>query len=80
MRKVRKGGVYRYDPVPLDRLCPVSDLEPGEIVKVVHPRGCPPPNTMGHCHVSRRDGAEGNLAGLVLCGSLRKLNEKDSKE
>ena len=39
----------------------------GTKVRVCAPFGCPPPNTMGHCHV---ESLEGEFIGLVSCNSL----------
>lgn len=64
--KVRKGSSYRYEPSFWDRIDPKTELKGGEIVKVVHPHGCPPPNTMGHAHIEY----EGRFAGLVCTASL----------
>ena len=65
--KVRKGQVLYYWPNGLDRMDARTDLKEFEQVKVIHPHGCPPPNTMGHCHVERMDGT---FAGLVHTNSL----------
>jgi len=69
--KVRAGCKYRYNPVLLDACDPRTGLVKGDVVKVVKPRGCPPPNTMGHCHVEK----DGRFVGLVCCNSLEKLSE-----
>jgi len=66
--KVRTGGIYTFDPVGWDRFDPKTDLKPGERVKVLRLPGCPPPNTMGHCHVARK--STGKFAGLVSTASL----------
>ena len=67
-RRVRVGTEYRYQPVGWDIVDPpVGRLRPGEIVRVVKLPGCPPPGTMGHCHVAREDGT---FAGLVHVNSL----------
>lgn len=68
IRKVRAGSTYYYDPVMMDIIDPKTSLVKGDKVTVVALRGCPPPNTMGHCHVSK----DGNFAGLVHCNSLTK--------
>lgn len=57
-----------YDPQGWDKFDPKTNLKPGDTVKVVHPHGCPPPGTMGHCHV---EGPDGKFAGLVCVISLR---------
>jgi hypothetical protein len=67
-RKVVPGRTYRYNPVRFYIWDARTGLEPGEIVTVVvNLPGCPPANTMGHCHVYRLNGT---FAGLVLCNSL----------
>ncbi len=74
-RKVRTGARYRFDPVPMDRFDPPFDVKAGETVVVVKLRGCPPPNTMGHCHVNVRRGGEWTFGGLVCCNSLQPIGE-----
>lgn len=66
-RRVRAGQVFVFVPVLLDRTHPSPALTPGDVVRVVKLRGCPPPGTMGHCHVERMDGSFG---GLVCVNSL----------
>lgn len=66
-RKVRAGQIYRYHPVNLDLLHPPYSVKPGDLVRVVNLPGCPPANTMGHCHVEHLDG---KFAGLVCTNSL----------
>lgn len=68
MRRVRTGSIYRYDPVIMDVCDPKTNLSPGDLCRVVKLFGCPPPNTMGHCHVERLNG---QFLGLVACNSLR---------
>jgi hypothetical protein len=65
--KVRAGRKYIYDPVLLDLVDGRTALKKGDVVTVVKLHGCPPPNTMGHCHVDK----DGEFAGLVCCNSLR---------
>lgn len=67
--KVRKGGLYIYDPNLLDLIDGRTNLKKGEKVRVIHPHGCPKPNTMNHCHVERLNG---EFVGLVSCNSLHK--------
>lgn len=69
MNKVITGHKYTFHPVPLDRINPFTDLQDGEIVRVVNKFGCPPANTMGHCFVERLDG---KFCGLVCTNSLVK--------
>lgn len=64
--KVRAGKEYEYQPVIWDKLDPKTALKPGDKVKVINLRGCPPANTMGHCHVEHN----GQFVGLVHCNSL----------
>ena len=67
--RVRAGGLYRYNPVAIDRLNPPYDVSDGDIVRVINLPGCPKANTMGHAHVEHLDGTFG---GLVCTNSLRK--------
>jgi hypothetical protein len=45
-------------------------LQRGDVVRVVNLHGCPPANTMGHCHVET---LAGEFAGLVFCNSLQRV-------
>ena len=73
--RVRTGSVYVYDPVMLDIIeGKHHDLQKGETVRVIRCHGCPPPNTMNHCHVERLDG---RFVGLVHCNSLNKPEKKN---
>lgn len=65
--KVKAGRRYVYEPCLLDTLDARTALRAGDVVTVVKLHGCPPPNTMGHCHVER----DGAFVGLVCCNSLR---------
>ena len=69
--KVRTGNCYSYDPVGMD-ICdpPYGNPKKGDKLKVVKLNGCPPPNTMGMCHVNFAD--TGEFAGLVCTNSLTK--------
>lgn len=71
--KVKTGAIYRFFPVFFDRANPPAarDVSEGEEVRVVKLYGCPPPNTMGMCHIESRD-ENGNwkFAGMVCCNSL----------
>lgn len=69
-RRVRLGNRYRFEPCVLDQLHPCSDASPGDIVQVCRPQGCPPPNTMGQCHIQT---TEGKFLGLVSTASLRSV-------
>ena len=68
--KVRAGSTYVYHPVGMDIYAPAHTgvLVDGQLVKVVALHGCPPPNTMGCCHVE----LDGKFAGMVLTASLSK--------
>ncbi len=57
-----------------------TDLSAGEEVVVIRPHGCPPPNTMNHCHVARRDDPAVALLGLVCCGSLIPVRRKKEQD
>jgi hypothetical protein len=63
--RVRAGRLYRYNPVTIDRLNPLYDVNDGDIVRVVNLPGCPEANTMGHAHL------DGTFGGLVCTNSLR---------
>lgn len=67
--KVRVGKQYIFDPVMMDVCDPKTTLTKGNVVTVVNLRGCPPANTMGHCHVN----FIGKFAGLVHCNSLKPI-------
>ena len=67
--KVRKGATYTFRASLWDVADRRQHTPPdGTRVRVIHPYGCPPPNTMGHCHVETLDG---HFIGLVACSSLR---------
>lgn len=69
-KKVRKGVAYVFEPAGYDIwLPPKHTIEPGTIVIVTQIPGAPPPNTMGHAHVTFEDGT---FAGLVDVRSLQK--------
>ena len=68
--KVRKNAVYEFHARGWDVFDRKSSIpQDGTLVRVIHPHGCPPPNTMGHCHVET---LAGKFVGLVCCGSLTK--------
>jgi hypothetical protein len=71
--KVRAGSEYQYRPVGFDLFDPKTrpQLQPGDIVKVVNLRGCPPANTMGQCHVEK----DGKFVGMVATASLVKVSD-----
>lgn len=54
--RVRTNSVYRYCPVAIDRIDKRNQQIPeGALLRVVRLHGCPPPGTMGHCHVTSVD-------------------------
>lgn len=70
MKKVQTGKLYRYEPVGLDLFdSRAPEIQRGDIVEVVKLPGCPPPNTLGHCHILKH----GKFAGLVLTNSLEDI-------
>jgi len=75
--KFRKGAVCVFKAAGWDIFDGRTDLSAGELVRVCHPYGCPPPGTMGHYHVERV--SDGKFAGLVCGASLTKV-KKISKE
>ena len=75
--KVRKGQTYVYVPCSWDIIDPKTTLKEGDMCRVVHPHGCPPPNTMNHCHVETQSG---EFLGLVSVFSLQKPKGKDKWE
>jgi hypothetical protein len=68
--RVRTGGIYKYEPVPMDRLMPAGSdsLQEGDVVRVIQLPGAPKPNTMNHAHVERV--SDGRFGGLVHTNSL----------
>lgn len=76
-RKVRKGQQLIYDPVAIDRFDPQVQIAPGTLVRVCRPYGCPPPNTMGHCHIEDQGSRE--FLGLVCTNSLCTKEEWDER-
>jgi hypothetical protein len=73
MGRVRVGSLYVYVPVMLDIIDGRTELENGDVVKVINMPGCTLANTMGHCYVNvvkSRYLAPGQFAGLVCCNSL----------
>lgn len=70
--KVRAGSEYIYYPNLLDRCDGRTGLVPGSIVEVIHPFGCPAPNTMNHAHVA----FEGQFIGMVHVNSLHSLKDR----
>lgn len=68
--KVRKGSTYTFRASFWDVADRRSNTpNEGDRVRVCAPYGCPPPNTMNHCHVETLDG---KFIGLVSCNSLSK--------
>jgi len=75
MTRVRTNSTYIFRPVLIDQTNPphgveVGILHAGDKVQVVRLPGCPPPNTMGHAHISIAE--TGEFAGLVATNSLSK--------
>lgn len=71
--RVRARSFYIYRPVMLDVLHPpygvqIGILAPGDTVRVVNLHGCPPANTMHHCHIQTESG---EFAGMVCTNSLQ---------
>ena len=69
--KVRVNSLYQYQPCLLDKIDGRTGLQPGDRVKVINLRGCPPANTMGQCYVG--DPVTGKFIGMVATASLVKL-------
>jgi hypothetical protein len=70
--RVRKGSVYTFRACGWDIFDRRSNTPADNTrVRVIHPHGCPTPNTMGHCHIESLDG---HFIGLVSCNSLTKDN------
>ena len=67
MQRVRAGSRYHFDPCALDLLHPCSSANSGDVVQVVKLHGCPPPNTMGQCHIQS---LAGKFLGMVSTTSL----------
>src|SRR5208282_4608862 len=67
-QKVKANQVYWYHPNLLDRCDARTDLKSGDTVRVKNLQGCPPCNTMGHCHVV--EPSTGQFIGLVHVNSL----------
>lgn len=70
INKVNTGKTYMFDPIGWDLFDPKTTLKKGDLVTVVKLDNCPPPNTMGHCHVN----FNGQFAGLVHCNSLKPVD------
>jgi hypothetical protein len=76
--KVRVGGVYTFEPVPMDQSAAhLRHVEPGLFVRVINPPGCPRANTMGHCFIE--SAVTNEFIGLVCCNSLKPLNKKERR-
>jgi len=70
--KVRARSKYVFNPIPLDRFDSRTQARLGQVVRVVKKYGCPPPNTMGHCHI---ESLSGQFLGLVHINSLMAVPE-----
>ncbi|VVC06393.1 Uncharacterised protein [uncultured archaeon] len=68
VNRVHVGSLYVYDPNGWDTLDPKTNLEKGDVVRVINVHGAPPANTMGHCFVG--DPLTSKFIGLVSTGSL----------
>lgn len=66
--RVGANSLYRFNPCGWDVLDPKTDLKKGDIVRVKNLHGCPPCNTMSHCHVVHPE--TGEFIGLVHTNSL----------
>lgn len=66
--RVCVNSLYVFDPVMWDVLDPKTELTRGDVVRVANLRGCPPANTMNHCHVVNP--FTGEFIGLVHTNSL----------
>jgi hypothetical protein len=75
--RVRVNSLYVFEPVLWDVLDAKTDLSKGDVVRVVNLRGCPPANTMNHCHVANP--YTGEFIGMVHCNSLSPAS-KGTKE
>lgn len=68
--KVRVNSIFRYEPTGWDLFMrPASTAQPGQLVRVIHPYGCPKPGTLNHAHIA--DALTGEFLGLVHISSLR---------
>ena len=65
--RVRAGGLYRYNPLAIDRF-DRPYVNDGDTVRVIILPGCPKANTMGHAHIE----LFGTFGGLVCTNSLCK--------
>lgn len=72
MQRVTVNHEYVFQPVGMDVFDPANTAVAGQTVRVVNLFGCPPANTMGHCHIV--DAAQGDFLGLVMCNSLREVS------
>lgn len=69
--RVRVGFRYIYDPVLIDIVDGRTNLQTGDVVRVINLPGCPKANTMGHCYVG--DVETGQFIGMVCTNSLTPL-------
>jgi hypothetical protein len=66
--RVKTGNRYIYRPSFIDIVNPpMGPLTDGQTVRVTRLHGCPPANTMGHCHITD---TAGRFVGLVSTNSL----------
>lgn len=70
--RVRVKSIYTFQPSIWDSFDPpvgvqCGKLKPGDSVRVVNLPGCPPANTMRHCHIETLGGL---FLGLIATDSL----------
>ena len=72
--RVRKGGVYRFNPVGFDRFYPCHNIAVGEHVRVGKVPGLQRAATVnaGHVHVYRI--ADDSHCGFILVNSLERIS------
>lgn len=75
--KAKRSKVYRYQPVPFDRINPPAGraINPGELVVKVQPHGCPKNGTMGMCYIGNKN--TGEFIGMVCVNSLVPAKRKE---
>ena len=70
-KRVRLGGVYRYEPNGFDQFQHnTHDLPHGCRLRVIQPRNTPANGTMGMAYTET---LEGKFIGLVCVNSLERL-------
>lgn len=76
--RVKVKSVYTFRPSIWDSIDPPMGVKNGELisgdsVRVVNLVGCPPANTMNHCHIETLGGL---FVGLVSTDSLNPKPER----